>query len=218
MLNMLFDHTQTQGLFSDLVTAGSPLLTSKRWLRGNVGGGGPQQDPTGVDPHNAAIWLDLERFNVLIPKNAAPGNGHRIRIRIAPIPRVAPQPILPPLAPGDAWVIDYAVAFGRPPVGGGQHASPFVDPANPTLIKTTFLDKNVAADIDSSGNVKGWIIDLGRIGNNAHPTGPGGAARSDLTNRYEFSLGVVLKKGTVATSSFVTHAYYGEDPEEDVGG
>jgi len=217
MLNMLFDHTHTQGLFSDLITPGSPLESSKRWLRGNVGAANPPSPPNPpVDPHDPANWIDLERFNVLIPKNAALGNGHRIRIRIAPIPRVAPQPILPPLPAGDFWVIDYAVAFGRPPVGGGQHASPFVDPANPLLIKTTFLNQNVAPDVDARGNVIGWIIDLGRIGDNAHPVGPANAARPDLANRYEFSLGVVLKKGSVPP--FVTHAYYGEDPEEDVGG
>lgn len=208
---MLFDHAQTKGLFSDLVTAGSPLASSKRWLRGNIGAANPPDPP--VNPHNAAIWIDLERFNVLIPKNAASGNGHRIRIRIAPVAGT-----LPPPPAGSTYVIDYAVAFGRPPVGGGQFASPFRDTNNSALIKTTFIDTNAAPDVDASGNVIGWIIDLGKIADDAHPSGPGGAGRPDLGNRYEFALGVVLKTKISGTSTTAIVRYYGEDPEEDVGG
>jgi hypothetical protein len=215
MLNMLFDvgRPVPDGLFSEPPpSTTNPLLNSKRWLKGS---GANQPDQAIVNnPHDPANWSDLERFNVLIPKANGAANGHRIRIRIAPVAGTLPSP-----PPGSTYVIDYVVAFGRPPVGGGQFASPFREP-NPSaaLVKTTFMDTNVAPDVDTSGNVIGWIIDLGRIADNAHPTGSGGAARPDLANRYEFALGVVLKTKVTGTSTTAIVRFYGEDPEEDVGG
>jgi len=195
MLNMLFDSTKAtpDGLFENPVDPpdANPLLNSKRWLRSKAPGNPvdpPTPFPGTFDPHDQTNWVNLERFNVLVPKT---GTGHRILIRIAPVGVIA------------NLEISYAVAFGRPPVGGGQNASPFVLATG--AVRTLFIGTGLAPSVTAGGS--GWIIDLGKIKN------PPGPAVADLTNRYEFALGVIVKNTLTGVE-----VQFGEDPEEDVGG
>ena len=211
MLNMLFDVTTPNpnglfdGLFEDPADPAdpNPLLNSKRWLRGKAAGN-PPNPPPGFDPHDPTNWVNLGKFNVLVPKLPAPAMGqppgHKIFIRVAPVGGNV-----------TGLVIDYAVAFGRPPVAGGQIASPFELASG--NIKTTFVATNVPPSVTPGGS--GWIIDLGNVTQGASPKGVPTAAPSakDLAHRYEFALGIIVTD-TVAGTEW----HFGEDPEEDVGG
>jgi len=186
------------------------LANSKCWMRAGAAGNPPEPLPgPPFDRHNPANWVNLEKSNALIPKLPAPAQGqptgHEISIRIAPSPA---HPL-----PAGPWELDYAVAYGRPPVGGGPYASPFDETL--TKVRTTFIKEKLQPDIDANGNVRGWIIILGQVAQRASPRGvPAGVPfAGDLTHRYEFALGVIVRNRTTGE---VWH--FGEDPEDDVGG
>ena len=206
MLNMLFDPGAEHGKFDDGLGA-TALQRSKRWLRHH--GNSPDQPPRPpFNPHDSGNWDDLGKFNVVIPKIPGGGpSGHRIFIRIAPMGGMTT--LANP-------VIDFAVAFGRPAVGGGDKASPFrLTPGATTggavgnRVRTTYVKQDVGPDDSSAGG--GWLIDLGRVVEEASP------GEHDVTNRYEFALGVIVKQRNAA-NAVIDERHYGEDPEDDVGG
>lgn len=187
MLNVLFNFNDDNGRFTGDRGSG-PLLKSMNWLRLNgpepadpVPPGFPDALPAG------SIWEDLgEARTLLLP--SVPDPGH-ICIRVAPFPAA----VLPAGA-----MLQLVVTFGRPV----KHnlptaiASPFKDGAT---VQTTFvlgpISKNTSA---------GWFLVCGTIDPATRPTKP------NLTDRYEFSMGVIVTGGGVTR-------YYGEDPEVDVG-
>lgn len=171
MLNLLFDFNNDTGMFSDLQTAGIPLLNSKHWLKVN-----PPDPPAGFDPE-AAAWEDLGTFGtLLIPHGGGVANRHVIAVRIAP------TPALPPAVAANATA-DLAVAFGRPVISRQQFASPFVDGAGAAV--TLFQQTAV---IRAAG-VTGWFLRLGRIDRQPN--------HQNLTHRYEFALGAIVDSGGV---------------------
>jgi hypothetical protein len=193
MLNMLFDFRKTDGLFSnflDPTNPSDPLKNSRRWLKG-----GPfVNPPNGFNPEQqgAGFWKDLERWTLHIPKN---NPGHTIAIRIAPEPNT-------PLDP--SATLDFVAAFGRPLIAERQQfASPFENTAGNVL--TTFI-RNLPS---RAAGANGWYIELGNIAAAKH------APNSDVTNRFEFALGIIVKQTVAGVTS---ERHFGEDPEEDVGG
>ena len=191
MLNMLFDFSKTDGLFSDFVDLSAnpdPLKNSKRWLRYNGPDPSGKENPGNPEPNNKAVWVDLKRFNVLIPKAAS---GHNVALRFAPVPGT--EALLTATAQ-----LDCVVAFGRPLSGQQAFASPFRQGTN---VKTTYFRIGATR---GAGEI-GWFVPLDQIHANSYPP------EKDLTNRFEFAIGIVVKSGG-------NERHFGEDPEEDVGG
>jgi hypothetical protein len=193
MLNMLFDFSKQDGLFSnylDPTNPPDPLKNSRRWLKG----GAFVNPPNGFDPERQVphFWTDLERWTLYVPKN---NPGHTIAIRIAPEPNT-------PLDPSAR--IDFVAAFGRPLIAERQQfASPFESVTGNVL--TTFI-RNLPS---RAAGTDGWYIELGNIAANKHAPNP------DVTNRFEFALGIIV---TQTVGGVTTVRHFGEDPEEDVGG
>jgi len=195
MLNMLFNFNNTDGLFSsflDLTTPADPLKNSKRWLRYRGPAIPDKDNPTNPGPNNSSNWDDIGRFNVLIPSSP-----HKIALRFAPAPDT-------PMAnlPSAGATLECAVCYGRPPVGGGNSASPFRDGP---IVKTTFIVPPFARTAGEDA----WFVPLDVI----HPSAF--ASDRDVTNRFEFAIGIIVRD---ATTTPQTTRHYGEDPEDDVGG
>jgi hypothetical protein len=171
LLNLLFDFNNPSGLFSDLETAGVPLLNSKHWLTINQKVPGPGFDA------EAAPWEDLgELGTLLIPHGGAPANRHAIGIRVAPIPAV-------PAVVAAGATLDISVAFGRPVVARQLFASPFEDP--PGVTKTLFQGTGLVR----AAGAQGWFFPLTRI--DKPPASP------VFTNRFEFALGIAVTSAGV---------------------
>ena len=188
MLNLLFDFTNLDGSFSNLVTPGNPLQTSKRWLRIAPPDLGVVFDPEALPP--GLNWDDFgPGGTLLIPSPGPPATRHVIVVRVAPVPAVG--------VPAAA-TLDFSAAFGRPAVARQQFSSPFEIAAG--VARTLFLESMA---VRPAGRV-GWFFRLGRIEKQVIPPDP------NVTHRYEFAVGVNVTSGGQIRS-------FGEDPEFDVG-
>ena len=187
VLNLLFNFNDDTGLFMDF-EGGTNLLKSEHWLK--LRPPGLPDPPPGFNPEIDAQWEDLGPSGTLhIPHGGAAPNRHSIAFRIAPAPAF-------PIAANAT--LDIAVAFGRPIIAQQPSASPFLDAANAAI---TFFQQT---GLVRPAGVPAWFFRLPRIDRAPVPPHP------NLTNRYEFALGVNVGSGGV-------HRTYGEDPEFDVG-
>jgi hypothetical protein len=186
MLNLLFEFGQTNGRFRG-DRGSSALTTSMNWLKLT------SAEP--VDPNvpafnpETADWENLgEAGTLLIP--GRPAVNDNICIRIRQDPQELTQ--IPATA-----TLQLAIGFGRSVRATQVHSSPFVDTQAPPAHKTTLI-----FDALTRNSGPAWYFPLGQIA--IRPTHP------NLTHRYEFSVGVIVKSDGVTR-------YYGEDPEMDIG-
>jgi hypothetical protein len=107
-----------------------------------------------------------------------------------------------PAVPADA-TLQLAVTFGRPVRANQAQASPFKVGG---AVRTTFVFGPITRNSSTAGGAVpvAWFFPLGDL---AAATG---TPDDDLTDRYEFSLGIIVNSGGVIR-------HYGEDPEMDVG-
>jgi len=198
-LNLLFDLSKRDGLFSgDCTTGGTgipaELRKSLNWLKWK---GPPPPDPPDMpnppgtsppfDPEASNSWKDLRQAGaLLLSKNKQPG---WICIRAMPDPRGP--------APAAGATLQLVVSFGRPARFYQPQASPFThDGQESGNIITTFVKG--PAQMNTS---RGWWFPLGQI---AIPQ-----TEEHLAHRYEFSVGLIVKSGA-------QEFHYGEDPEMDI--
>jgi hypothetical protein len=188
MLNLLFDFNSPDGVFSEKTTLGVPLLNSKHWLHIP-----PPDLPGTFDPENlpsGLAWQDLGPVGTLYIPPGGMAGGQHIAVRIAP------DPIAGIANNAAGW---FVAAFGRPVIARQKFASPFVDSGQ----TKTIVNRELKATERPNGGNTGWFVRLGTITRTP--------VHVNLTDRYEFSLGVDITSGGVLRS-------YGEDPEFDVGG
>lgn len=198
--NLLFNFGETNGRFDG--DRGGTLNKSKNWLRLklNTESEPADPDPSVFNPERPGIWKDLgEAGTLLLRRNSNPGT---ICIRIAPSPEDAGTTPATPALPAGA-TLQLAVTFGRPVRANQPQASPFKDGSE---VRTTFVFGPMTRNSTTVGGAtpSAWFFPLGTI---APPVAPGDA---DLTERYEFSLGIIVVSGGVTR-------HFGEDPEMDVG-
>jgi hypothetical protein len=168
MLNLLFDLTQADGIFSG-DRPGGVLNKSKNWLRL------PNFDVPGIDPaHPPVPWQDLGEGPLIIATNK-PGNvpdPHMLRIRIAPVPGTAPD---------NNATIDGMVAFGSRDVVRTPYGSPFIGPAGETLTAFPLNAKGLTP--------AGWHFPIDKLARK--PDDP------NKVHQYEFVVAVKIVSGGV---------------------
>jgi hypothetical protein len=204
MLNLLFEFTRPDGRFesSPLVPSPPPAGTlnlnqSRHWLKLTT-----TPEPADVRPETDAQWDDLgPRGTLYIPKITGAGaDPANIAIRIAPFRGPVPQ----------GMKLQLVMSFGRPDVAARtQYASPFTDTGNAPpagSVLTTFVNppNYQPGLIDPTEGRASWFFPLKRAVV-LRPDKP------NVTDRYEFSLGVIVMNQASVTRHF------GEDPEMDVG-
>jgi hypothetical protein len=199
-LNLLFDINQDNGIFSgDATTHSGPLYTSMNWLRlkNDIEPEPANPNPPAFNPERPGIWEDLlEADTLLVPSMPLSNNKDPANIAI----RVVPDP-----DPGSVLTnpeLQLVVSFGRPAKAHQKFGSPFHDNngATPATL-TTFVFGPKGMNTSA-----GWFFHLGTI--RRRPT------KANVTQRYEFSIGVIVTEGPAGARRT---RHYGQDPEMDIG-
>ena len=189
MLNMLFDFSRKDGIFSP--ERNGVLNQSKNWLKFRVKAadpepGDPFPSPFHPEGHSWDELVNIESGALILP-SVPPGqadDGH-IGVRIAPDPNTPPGQ-MPTLGSGaGAAKLTMAVCFGRKTMTSAKFASPFMGGAPPSS-RTTFVFYDLFSNTVDAGNPTGWFFHLGKVSN--RPTAP----PPNVANHYQFSIGIVV--------------------------
>lgn len=149
--------------------------------------------PLNFDPE-VEVWKDLGEAGTLpIPNKMLPRDPNKPDpdwICIRAVEHTQAQPFT-------ADKLQFVVSFGRPVRARQKLASPFTHDGSKTgRTFTTF-----ASELQGKNTSRGWWLPLRRIA--IRPI------QENLTHRYEFSVGPIVKSGA-------EEFHYGEDPEMDI--
>jgi hypothetical protein len=198
LLNLLFDLTNDNGLFSDspppppLPALPNPMDQSRSWLVLINAAGNPEPElPNAIDPTNLPGGLSWQIIGEVPLYSPNPLN-QAIGVRIAPIAGSAPQ-----LSVGSN--ITFVAAFGAAIPKASRRASPFRF-NTPNDVTTTIPRQGVPPTFAVPNH--GWFFRLHEVN---HASG-----NPFTVDRYEFAVGAIITEG-------VTTRHFGMDPEMDVG-
>ncbi|MBM3768022.1 MAG: hypothetical protein FJW32_21760 [Acidobacteria bacterium] len=200
-MTLQIDPDVSTGRFSgDSSEFTGPLHTSMNWLRLRLPPGGSEPDFPLLPGFNVESqnWRDLKEAGTLfLPKPDPQVLGVYVREDIDSHPASS--------ALSASATVQLAICFGRPTRAKQSQSSPILEstPTGPIVKSTIILGPATPMLGTPATEGKRWFFPLGKIGTRPDPD-------SNITHRYEFAIGVILRDGSKTR-------YYGEDPEMDIG-
>lgn len=220
ILNLLIDltsegftsHTQ-YGRFAPFVTpspGASPLLTSKAWIL--------NQPVNGQNSYS--FYSSAHQGSDHTTPSVSVSSGTQVCIRVGPVGGSWPANYSPNNGPLFGWDPDgdpqqdhalmISAVFGRHPVNENRTqtwASPFMAPANPSVIGNVITEVFLATDFDSNGSC---TMVLG--------TPQNVSSGNNVVDRYLFNVGAVIMMNVPGQPGIPATSWYscGHDPDMDV--